>query len=117
VLIFGLPDTPPMSSGRQSATDGLSLGLATTLKLPGFGVGVDDEKQVVGQGSSSDPGPMLVSEIRGHNQPTPTTSVQSIDWPISHDTSFYKYGGFCKGATMLLHGDKSALKVIKKPGV
>jgi hypothetical protein len=117
MLIFGLPDTPPMSSGRQSATDGLSLGLATTLKLPGFGVGVDDEKQVVGQGSSSDPGPMLISEIHGHNQPTPTTSVQSIDWPISHDTSFYKYGGFCKGATMLLHGDKSALKVIKKPGV
>jgi hypothetical protein len=114
VLIFGPPDTP-ISSGRQSATDAFGLGLATTLKLPGYGEGVDDGKEVVGQYQQvSDPGIMLASEL--HDQPTPATSVQSIDYPISHDTSFYKYGGFCKGASILLQG-QNAMKVIKKPGV
>jgi hypothetical protein len=51
------------------------------------------------------------------NQPTPATSVQSVDYPMRPDSSFYQYGGFCEGARMILGGDKSALKVIRKPGV
>lgn len=98
---FIFPDSPPISSGRQS------------LKLPGFGDGVEDGKEVVGQGVS-DPGIMLVSEI--HDQPTPATSVQSVEYPITHDSSFYRYNGFCTGAKMILQG-QNALKVIKKPGV
>jgi hypothetical protein len=112
---FKYPDSPlsPPMSARQSAND-VVLGLATTLKLPGFGAGVEEGIEVAIQGDS-DPGKMLVNEI--HDLPTPATSVRSIDYPITHDTSFYKYNGFCSGAKMIQQGNQKALKVIKMPGV
>jgi hypothetical protein len=87
--------------------------LAQTLKLPGYGEGVPDGIQVVGQ-LVTDPGPMLVSEL--HDQPTPATSVKSIDYPLRPDASFHKFGGFCSGAHMIRRGTKGATEVRKKPG-
>lgn len=116
LLIFGRPDPEsPPHSGRQSASEGHGL-LARTLKLPGFGEGVPDGIQVVGQ-LVSDPGLMLASENQTHDQPTPATSVKSIEYPLRPDTSFHKYHGFCPGAHMIRRGTKGAQEVRKKPGV
>jgi hypothetical protein len=112
LLIFGPPESPPQS-GRQSASEGHST-LARTLKPPGFGEGVPDGIQVVGQ-LVSDPGLILANE--NHNQPTPATSVKSIEYPIRPNASFHKYGGFCPGAHMIRRGIKGAQEVRKKPGV
>jgi hypothetical protein len=112
LLIFGPPESPP-NSGRQSASEGHGT-LAGTLKLPKFGEGVEDGIQVVGQ-LVSDPGLILANE--NHDQPTPATSVQSVDYPMSADTSFHKHNGFCPGAHMIRRGTKGAQEVRKKPGV
>jgi hypothetical protein len=111
LLIFGPPESPP-HSGRQSAAEGHGA-LARTLKLPGFGKGVEDGIQVVGQ-LVSDPGLILANE--NHDQPTPATSVKSMDYPMRPDTSFYKLGGFCPGAQLIRRGIKGAQEVRKKPG-
>lgn len=47
---------------------------------------------------------------------TPATSVRSIDHPMRHDTSFYKSGGFCEGARLMIKGE-SGFKVVKRPSV
>ena len=112
LLIFGLPESPPQS-GRQSASEGHGT-LARTLKLPGFGEGVPDGIQVVDQ-VVSDLGLILANE--NHNQPTPATSVKSIEYPIRPNASFHKPGGFCPGAHMIRRGTKGAQEVRKKPGV
>lgn len=111
LLIFGPPESPP-NSGRQSAAEGHGT-LARTLKLPGYGEGVPDGIQVVGQ-LESDAGLMLANE--DYNQPTPSTSVKSIEYPMRSDTSFHKFGGFCPGAHMIRRGTKGAQEVRKKPG-
>lgn len=112
-MFFGPLDSPPLSSGRQSAADGWG-GLATTLRIPSSGIGVVQGKEVVNQ-LISDPGIIPVNE--DHNEPTPASSVQSIDYPMRPDSSFFQYGGFCDGARILLKGDKGALITIRKPGV
>lgn len=113
ILIFGSPESPPLSEGRQSGVDNWGP-LAHTLKLPNFGVGVEEGLEVVGR-VDDDPEKMLANEDRG--QPTPTLSVQSADCHMRHDASFYKYGGFCEAARMILRGEEGALKVIKRPAV
>jgi hypothetical protein len=116
-----LPDTPPDSLGRQSATDdwgALGIPLAGTLKVPGFGEGVEDGLEVVGQKLVSDPG--LIPANENHDDVkdlTPATSVQSIDYAMRHDSSFFKYGGFCDGAKMSLRGAGGTMKELTKPGV
>jgi hypothetical protein len=116
-----LPDTPPDSLGRQSATDNwgtLGIPLAGTLKVPGFGEGVEDGLEVVGQQLVSDPGLIPASERNEELRDlTPATSVQSVDYALRHDSSFFKYGGFCEGAKMSWRGAGGTMKELTKPGV
>jgi hypothetical protein len=49
-------------------------------------------------------------------QVTPTTSLRSLDYPMRHDSSFYKFGGFCEGAKVLVRGEQG-FKIVKRPSV
>lgn len=112
------PISPPLSQGHQSAGSGWgTLALAGTLKVPGFGEGVVDGIEVVNTPVISDPGLMLAKEDEGQNMLTPEQSVQSMDYTIRHDCSFYKYGGFCDGAKSTLRGVGGTMREIKRPGV
>jgi len=115
ILPDKLPDTPPDSLGRQSGTDEWGvMGIARTLKVPGFGEGVEDGLEVVGQKLVSDPG--LIPADESHSL-TPATSVQSVDYAMRHDSSFFKYGGFCESAKMALRGVGGTMKEVTKPAV
>lgn len=60
---------------------------------------------------------MVVGNVEGsYSQPTPTSSMKSIDYPMRHDTSFYKFKGFCDGAKIMLRGE-TGFKVVKRPSV
>lgn len=113
-----LPDTPPDSTGRQSGTNEWeAIGPAGTLKVPGFVDGVEEGLEVVGPGLVSDPGLILAEESHNHKDLTPVTSVQSVDYAMRHDSSFFKYGGFCDGAKMALKGVGGTMKDVTKPAV
>lgn len=93
-----------------------SLALGQSLKLPGFGDGVEAGLEPVPVISGDDPGIMLADE--DNKASTPTVSIlQSFDYQIKHDDSFYKLGGFCDGAKMVLRGVSGAMKQVRKPGV
>lgn len=118
-MMFGPPESPPTSDrGSNANANSLDWGiLAHTLRTPDFGRGVEDGIQVIGPGLVSDPGLMLAAEVgRGELPVTPAISLQAVEYPIGQDSSFYKYGGFCEGAKMLLTG-QDPLKIQKKPGV
>ncbi|KAG9244854.1 hypothetical protein BJ878DRAFT_479768 [Calycina marina] len=106
--IFGLgavePLSPPRSTHRRSDN------LATTLQLPDFGKGVEPGIEAV-NGIDHDDGKMLVHE---GNTVTPAASVKSIDHQMRHDSSFYKFGGFCEGAKMFMKG-ATTYKQVKRP--
>jgi len=107
------PDSEHRSSG--SGVDNNWAGLATTLKVPGYGQGVESGLEVVEKHEFDDE-KMVVGEGSGHIQPTPTASMKSIDYPMRHDSSFYKFGGFCEGARAMIRGD-TGFKVVKRPSV
>jgi hypothetical protein len=110
--IFGLrnaPLSPPLSESRDSWGP-----LATTLKTPDFGRGVEPGIEVVSPYDHEN-GLMLANENEP-SQPTPTASVKSIDHPMRHDSSFYKFGGFCEGAKAVMRGEVG-FKVVKRPAV
>jgi hypothetical protein len=108
------PDTPPDSLGRQSGADEWgAIGLASTLKVPG----VEDGLEVVGQKLVSDPGLIPADESHSHKDLTPATSVQSVDYAMRHDSSFFKYGGFCESAKISLRGIGGTMKEVTKPAV
>lgn len=97
-----------------------STALAATLKIPGFGQGVEDGLIVV-----EDPAAIVdydnEKEIVPNDHPqyhstTPTASMKSIDSPMRHDSSFYKFGGFCEGALIASRGELSH-KIVKRPTV
>jgi len=121
--IFGLraaPLSPPLSEHRSSGgTDNLTWGslgggvLATTLQTPDFGKGVEPGLEVA-NGIDYENEKIVVGSDDVYHQPTPTASMKSIDYPIRHDTSFYKFGGFCEGAKAILRGE-NGLKVVKRP--
>ncbi len=122
--IFGLraaPLSPPPSEHRTSGgTDTWgTLGgeaLATTLQTPDFGKGVEPGIEVV-TGIDYDNEKIAVGPNEsGYRQPTPTASMKSIDYPIRHDTSFYKFGGFCEGSKAVLRGE-NGFKIVKRPSV
>ncbi len=118
ILPDAFPDTPPDSLGRQSGADEWgAIGLAGTLKVPGFGDGVEEGLEVVGPGLVSDPGLIPADESNSHKDLTPATSVQSVDYAMRHDSSFFKYGGFCEGAKMTLRGAGGTMKDVTKPAV
>jgi hypothetical protein len=118
ILPDTFPDTPPDSTGRQSGTDEWgTISLSRTLKVPGFGDGVEEGLEVVGPGLVSDPGLIPADESHSHKDFTPATSVQSVDYAMRHDSSFFKYGGFCEGAKMTLRGAGGTMKDVTKPAV
>jgi hypothetical protein len=118
ILPDTFPDTPPDSTGRQSGTDEWGvIGIAGTLKDPGFGEGVVDGLEVVGQKLVSDPGLIPADENHIHKDLTPATSVQSVDYAMRQNSSFFKYGGFCESAKMALRGVGGTLKEVTKPAV
>lgn len=116
--IFGIrasaPLSPPLSEHRTSGQDNWGI-LATTLQLPGFGEGVEQGLEVVSH-VDHDNGLILANERHILNQPTPTASLKSIDHPMRHDSSFYKFGGFCEGAKAIIRGELG-FKVVKRPSV
>jgi hypothetical protein len=99
-------------SSSPSSDGGLAL--ASTLKLPGFGINVADGIEPIKRESSStdvQDGLMLVNETNGL---TPTSTL-SVDCAMRQDSSFSIYGGgFCEGAKMACQGQKS-YKVVKRP--
>jgi hypothetical protein len=110
--------SPAWSSRPSSDGEGDNdvLGLASTLKLPGFGKNVTDGIEAMKRESTSTgvaDGLMLVNEPNGL---TPSTSTVSAHCAISHDSSFYRYGGFCEGAKLASKGQKF-YKVVKRPEV
>lgn len=115
--IFGLRTSdslsPPLSEHYASGPEWGAL--ATTLRVPGYGNGVEDGLEVV-RPIDHDNGLILANEIQVVIQPTPTSSVNSIDHPMRHDASFYKYGGFCDGSKMILRGE-ACFKIVKRPSV
>jgi len=112
--LFGLravsPMTPPPASAHRRTLTG---SLATTLQLPGFGKGVEPGLEAV-IGVDHENGLMLAHEGQIVHLDTPPASVVSIDHQMRHDSSFYKMGGFCEGAKMLLKGEVS-YKQMKRP--
>lgn len=112
--IFGLraaPLSPPLTD-RGSGSDNNWGTLATTLQLPGFGKGVESGLEVMSP-VDHDNGLILANENHIY-RPTPTSSMKSVDHPMRHDTSFYKFGGFCEGSRAILRGEVG-LRVIKRP--
>ena len=116
--IFGLrnaaPLSPPLSEHRSSG-NGSWGPLATTLQVPGFGQGVEQGIEVV-DNIDRDNGLILANEDQIIVQPTPATSLKSVDAPMRPDSSFYRFGGFCEGAKVLLGGG-TGFKIMKRPSV
>ena len=115
--IFGLraaPLSPPLSDRSSGADNGgtQTQTLARTLQLPGFGEGVEPGIEVVSP-VDRDNEKMLAYEDKVLPQ-TPAASVRSIDHPMRHDSSFYKFGGFCEGSKAILVGE-AGLKKFKRP--
>jgi hypothetical protein len=98
----------------SSSGDGLAL--AATLKVPGFGTGVEDGLEAVNPIMVDiDNEKIPLSDVMPKPQ-TPTSSMKSIDSPMRHDSSFYKFGGFCEGARAMLRGELGH-KISKRPTV
>jgi hypothetical protein len=77
--------------------------------------------EVVNPPTISDPGIMLVAEDtrpQGYAiSLTPDPSFKSVDHTLQHDSSFFKYGGFCDGAKATTRGALGTMKEIQRPGV
>lgn len=115
--IFGLraaPLSPPLSEHRISGGTDTWGTLATTLQTPDFGKGVEPGLEVV---SNVDYGneKIAVGPDEFH-QPTPTASLKTVEYPIRHDTSFYRFGGFCEGSRAIMRGE-NGMKLVKRPSV
>ena len=112
--LFGLravsPLTPPLAPTHRRTLTG---SLATTLQLPDFGKGVEPGIEAVVR-IDHENGLMLAHEGQILVTQTPAASVLSVDHQMRHDSSFYKFGGFCEGAKMLLRGEVS-YKQMKRP--
>ncbi|QSZ31043.1 hypothetical protein DSL72_000604 [Monilinia vaccinii-corymbosi] len=134
------PVSPPMSElhnpvswarlAPTTATPTPTASLATTLQLPGYGAGVEDGLEVVSVIESGlevvptqDPEPVPIhpsnpvvenqsqSQLAMHRA---TSSLKSIDCPMRHDSSFYRFDGFCQGAKAMIRGE-TGFKVVKRP--
>jgi len=71
-----------------------------------------DNEKMVSVGNEK----MLVAEEQSFFQSTPAASLKSVDHPMRHDSSFYKMGGFCEGARLIMRGE-TGFKVVKRPSV
>ncbi|KAG9231692.1 hypothetical protein BJ875DRAFT_468735 [Amylocarpus encephaloides] len=92
--------------------------LSSTLHVPGYAAGIDSGLEVA-VAVDRENEKMVVEEeapavVYPPSTPTPTASMKSIDCPIAHDTSFYRFGGFCDGSKAMMRGE-SGFKVVKRP--
>ncbi|EHL02216.1 hypothetical protein M7I_1810 [Glarea lozoyensis 74030] len=89
------------------ATRTRSLGLGAEIES-GLEVVVDidrdNEKMVVSQ----------EEDMPAFVLPTSTASTKLMDCPITQDASFYRFGGFCDGAQLMIRGE-TGFKVVKRP--
>lgn len=116
-------DRENFDTGKETRFEsGLEIKLETgleTLMEPGletrFENGLDSGKMLYGGNEK-----MVVTQDQNHPvyqpQSTPAASTKSIDHPMRHDNSFYKAGGFCEGARLMIKGE-SGFKVVKRPSV
>ena len=100
------------SSGRRLARCQAS----SALRVPGYGAGIESGLEVVVDIDHDNEKMVVEQEEPSFAQPPQTASMKSIDCPIAHDTSFYKFGGFCDGAKAMMQGE-TGFKVVKRPSV
>jgi hypothetical protein len=88
------------------------------LKRPSFAMGIEIVEEHVEKNYSND--------SQGHSTPTKGKEVLRDDIPrpdvasnrrlMRHDSSFYKFGGFCDCAKALVKGE-TGFKIVKRPSV
>jgi hypothetical protein len=107
----------PQDARRTSGNIGSWGPPSSTARALGYGAGIESGLEVV-MDIDHDNEKMVVSqeEMPHFVQPTSTASTKSIDCPITHDTSFYRFGGFCDGAKSMIRGE-TGFKVVKRPSV
>jgi hypothetical protein len=111
-MIFGPPDTPPLSGGRISQPDGLSSIPTLTEIDRGVEDGLEVAPLMINRKHYSD-GLMLADE--NITQSTPPISIKSIDYPIKGDSSFFQMGGWCEGARLQQNDSPGAFKIVSTP--
>ncbi|CAG8955148.1 hypothetical protein HYFRA_00007163 [Hymenoscyphus fraxineus] len=114
------PRSPPVNPAAERRTSdnigswgSSGVSLSSTLRVPGFGAGIEPGLEVL-TAVGSDNEKMLVGEDVIFNQSKSPVSMNTAGYPISHDSSFFRLGGFCDGATSTLRG-QSGFKIVKKP--
>ncbi|CAG8979504.1 hypothetical protein HYALB_00013297 [Hymenoscyphus albidus] len=114
------PRSPPANPAAERRTSdnigswgSSGVSLSSTLRVPGFGAGIEPGLEVL-TAVGSDNEKMLVGEDVIFNQSKLPVSMNTAGSPISHDASFFRLGGFCEGATSTLRG-QTGFKVVKKP--
>ncbi|PQE22861.1 SH3 domain-containing protein [Rutstroemia sp. NJR-2017a BBW] len=132
------PVSPPTA---ELSTDNTQWGklappatLASTLHVSGFAAGIEEGLEVVPVVESGlevvpQPEPEPAPTPAAARAPTPapvenrsvsrldkhfTPSIKSIECPMRHDTSFYKFDGFCPGAKAMIRGE-TGFRVVKRP--
>jgi len=90
--------------------------IAATLKVPGFGSGVESGLEPATHIDYDNEKIVVNDPEAGLNQPTAILSITSMDYPIRPDSSFSKFGGFCEGAKALTRGE-TGFKIVKRPAV
>jgi hypothetical protein len=115
--IFRLDPLTPVGSDRGSAAVDRwdASAIATTLRLPGFGDGVEPGLEPVDRVDRGN-GLMLATDGQTTNEVTTPAARAPVKYPIPHDSSFYKFGGFCEGAKAMRRGE-SGFKIVKRPSV
>jgi len=104
-------------SASPGSDSGSTKDLAATLRLPGYGKGVEQGLEPVNAPPLIDHSNEKIPVPTHHPQyRTPTSSVKSVDSPMRHDSSFYKFGGFCEGAKASLRGELG-YKISNRPTV
>jgi hypothetical protein len=104
-------------TASPGSDSGSAKDLAATLKLPDYGKGVEPGLEPVERPLMVDRNNEKIAVPNNHfQQRTLTSSVKSIDSPMRHDSSFYKFGGFCEGAKASLRGELG-YKIANRPTV
>lgn len=113
-----LKTTPfsPVSEHPVSDYTELQSPIPPAPQAPPYASEIESGLEVVRTGNIDyDTEKMLVEEPI-YPRANTTASVKSIDHHMRHDTSFYKFGGFCDGAKTMMRGEPG-FKVVKRPSV
>lgn len=112
--------SPPLSDHRSSSKAGdwsdLEATHVPTVRFPLNAHGIPAGLEVVTNIDYDNEKMAVTEDTARYSHPTPTTSMKSVDFPMRHDTSFYKFKGFCEGAKAVLRGE-NGFKTVKRPHV